>query len=165
MPKNIWTRQFLFILMRPKLFWTSKWTGQKLRSCANHAIVPLSTIGGNKASFKPLLNIIKTFLGRWCVADCYCYSCFVYPFFSFWFLVTFRYKVTKIWKYYVIFWLFCKARQRRKNKPTEHIVKKIKQLMPSSLQILVTSFLVFLSFWLHDFLYLKLSFCLSCLAQ
>ena len=67
MSKNIWTRHFLFIWMRQKLFWTCKWTGQKLRSCANHAIVPLSTKGGNKASFKPLLNIIKIFLGKWCV--------------------------------------------------------------------------------------------------
>ena len=37
--------------------------------------------------------------------------------------------------------------------------------LPGSLQILVTSFLVFSSFWLGDFLSLKFSVCLSCLAQ
>ena len=35
--------------------------------------------------------------------------------------------------------------------------------MPGSLQILISSFLVFSSFWLHDFLYFKFPFCLSCL--
>ena len=39
------------------------------------------------------------------------------------------------------------------------------RLMPGSLQILVTSFLVFSSFWLRDFLYFKFPFCLSCFAQ
>ena len=38
------------------------------------------------------------------------------------------------------------------------------KLMLSSLEILVTLFLVFSSFWLHDFLYFKFPFCLSCLA-
>ena len=38
-------------------------------------------------------------------------------------------------------------------------------LITGSLQILITSFLVFPSFWLHDFLYFKFLFCLSCLAQ
>ena len=34
--------------------------------------------------------------------------------------------------------------------------------MPGSLQILISSFLVFSSFWLRDFLYFKFPFCLSC---
>ena len=37
-------------------------------------------------------------------------------------------EVTKIQKYIVIFCLSCKARHARKNKQTEHIVKKIMQL-------------------------------------
>ena len=37
-------------------------------------------------------------------------------------------EVTKIQKYYVIFCSSCKARRARKNKQTEHIVKKITQL-------------------------------------
>ena len=44
------------------------------------------------------------------------------------FLVTFGDEVTKIQKYIVIFCLSCKARHARKNKQTEHIVKKIMQL-------------------------------------
>ena len=50
-----------------------------------------------------------------------------------------------------------KNKQESKIKNTKH--------MPGSLQILVTSFLVFSSFSLHDFLYFKFPFCLSCLAQ
>ena len=49
--------------------------------------------------------------------------------------------------------------------PTIKMKKKIIWLMPGSLYILVTLFLVFSSFWLNDFLYLKFPFCLACLAQ
>ena len=42
---------------------------------------------------------------------------------------------------------------------------KVFYLMPGSLQILLTSFLVFWSLWLRDFLYFKFLFCLSCLAK
>ena len=38
-------------------------------------------------------------------------------------------------------------------------------LLPCSLHILVTAFLVFLSFWLHDFLYVRFQFCPSFLAK
>ena len=40
-----------------------------------------------------------------------------------------------------------------------------KYYMLGSLQILVTLILVFLSFWLRDFLYFKFPFCLACLDQ
>ena len=124
MSKNIWTRQFLFILMRPKLFWTSKWTGQKLRSCANHAIVPLSTIGGNKASFKPLLNIIKLFLGNWYVTDCYCCSWFI-PFFAF---GTWSFLTTKLRKYCLnLFYILQdKMGKTEKNRKENHAPKVTK---------------------------------------
>ena len=82
----------------------------------------------------------------------------------------------------ILFWIWQEARENTiqgqklfagiQHLQQKSIFKNIqhKNLIPTqltgSLQILVTSFLVvFPSFWLHDFLYFKFLFCLSCLTQ
>ena len=57
-----------------------------------------------------------------------CFICFVHPIFGFWFLVTFGNKVTKIWKYYVIFVyiLQCKLGKMEKTRKENHATKVTK---------------------------------------
>ena len=75
-------------------------------------------------------------------------------------------KATKFCEFFTLLLTVCTV-LKSKVKISQNLVTFSKYMKFTSLwiQILVTSFLVFSSFCLRDFLYFRFPFCLSCLAQ